>query len=165
VADEGRRGLNEAAFDRTRKSNTGRRSHPAEYRQHDNRRRNRCRPSHDGRTKQRFIGCFGTFSLGYNASRDTIILVIRSFKSKETETLYQGIRVRRFDGIEKSARRKLRMLDAATTLADLVSPGNNLEALKGDRAGQHSIRINDQYRVCFVWKGRDAEDAEIVDYH
>lgn len=91
--------------------------------------------------------------------------MIRSFKSKETEALYDAIRVRRFEAIHKIARRKLRMLDAAKTLADLASPGNNLEALRGDRAGQYSIRINDRYRVCFAWTGQNAEDVEIVDYH
>ena len=91
--------------------------------------------------------------------------MIRSFKSKDTETLSSGIRVRRFEAIEKVARRKLRMLDAARMLSDLVSPGNSLEALKGSRAGQYSIRVNDQYRICFVWTGNDPEDVEIVDYH
>jgi len=74
--------------------------------------------------------------------------------------------VRRFGAIEKIARRKLEQLNAAASLEFLrVPPGNRLEALKGDRAGQHSIRINGQYRVCFRWNGTDAEDAEIVDYH
>jgi proteic killer suppression protein len=91
--------------------------------------------------------------------------LIKSFKSKETDTLYSGARVRRFEAVEKVARRKLRMLDAAKVLADLVSPGNNLEPLKSDRSGQYSIRINDQDRVCFGWTGNDAEDVEIVDYH
>jgi len=92
--------------------------------------------------------------------------LIRSFHCRETELLYGGKRIRRFQGIEAVARRKLRMLDAATNLEELASiPGNCLEGLMGDRAGQYSIRVNDRYRVCFVWNGRDAEDVEIVDYH
>lgn len=74
--------------------------------------------------------------------------------------------MRRFGPIEKVARRKLEQLDAASSLDFLrVPPGNRLEALKGDRAGQYSIRINDQFRVCFRWSGTDAADVEIVDYH
>lgn len=92
--------------------------------------------------------------------------MIRSFKCAETERLFSGRRTRRFQSIEIVARRKLRMLDAATTLKDVGSvPGNSLEALKHDRTGQHSIRVNDQYRICFVWKERHSEDVEIVDYH
>lgn len=80
--------------------------------------------------------------------------------------LFKAQRTRRFQSIEKVARRKLRMLDAATILEDLKAPpGNKLEALQGDREGQHSIRVNDQFRVCFVWSGSDAEQVEIVDYH
>ncbi|MDO9631678.1 MAG: type II toxin-antitoxin system RelE/ParE family toxin, partial [Humidesulfovibrio sp.] len=68
--------------------------------------------------------------------------------------------------VQRAARRKLAMLDAAQAVQDLrTPPGNRLEALKGNRAGQHSIRVNDQYRICFVWTGRDAEDVELVDYH
>ncbi len=71
-----------------------------------------------------------------------------------------------FKAVERIALRKLRQLDAATDLGDLASPpGNHLEALKGDRRGQHSIRINDQWRICFVWRDGDAFDVEIVDYH
>lgn len=78
----------------------------------------------------------------------------------------KGKRVRRFDGIESSARRKIRQLQIASRLEDLrVPPGNQLEALKGDRAGQHSIRVNDQFRVCFRWTTGGAEEVEIVDYH
>ena len=74
--------------------------------------------------------------------------------------------MRRFGAIEKVARRKLEQLDAAASLEFLrVPPGNRLEALKGDRANQYSIRINDQFRVCFRWSGVDVEDVEIVDYH
>lgn len=77
-----------------------------------------------------------------------------------------GLRVKRFTNIEGVARRKLRQLQIALGLSDLrVPPGNRLEALKGRRAGQHSIRVNDQYRVCFRWTSAGAEDVEIVDYH
>ena len=92
--------------------------------------------------------------------------VIVSFKSAETEALANGRRVKRFESIESVARRKLRQLEIAGRLEDLrVPPGNRLEALKGDRAGQHSIRVNDQFRVCFRWMAAGAEDVEIVDYH
>ena len=77
-----------------------------------------------------------------------------------------GLRVRRFAFIERVARRKLRQLQIAERLSDLrVPPGNRLEALRGDRAGQYSIRVNDQFRLCFRWTASGAEDAEIVDYH
>ena len=92
--------------------------------------------------------------------------MIVSFKSAETEALASGRRVKRFERIAAVARRKLRQLQISTRLADLrVPPGNRLEALKGDRHGQHSIRVNDQYRVCFRWTLAGAEDDEIVDYH
>jgi toxin HigB-1 len=92
--------------------------------------------------------------------------VIKSFRSKETQLLQSRQRVTRFRGFERVAQRKLRQLDIATELRDLTSPpGNHLEALKGDRGGQHSIRINDQWRICFVWRAGDAYDVEIVDYH
>ncbi len=93
--------------------------------------------------------------------------MIVSFKDGDTERLARGRRVKCFQSIETVARRKLRQLEVAGRLDDLrVPPGNRLEALKGDRAGQHSIRINDQYRVCFRWTaGGGAEDVEIVDYH
>jgi proteic killer suppression protein len=92
--------------------------------------------------------------------------MIRSFACRDTEHLAARTRVRRFVNIERVALRKLTMLDAAAVLDDLrVPPGNRLEALKGDRAGQHSIRINDQYRICFVWKKDGPHDVEIVDYH
>jgi toxin HigB-1 len=92
--------------------------------------------------------------------------VIRSFKDKRTEALYRGETVREFQAIQLVALRKLDMLDAATRLADLRSPpGNRLEALAGNRRGQHSVRINDQWRICFVWRGGAAELVEIVDYH
>jgi proteic killer suppression protein len=92
--------------------------------------------------------------------------VIRSFKSPDTEALFSGKRVKRFINIERVATRKLQMLDDAVDLSDLVTPpANRLEALKGDRRGQYSIRINDQWRICFVWTKVGAEQVEIVDYH
>jgi len=92
--------------------------------------------------------------------------MIVSFKDADTEKLAGGRRVRRFVNIEAVARRKLRQLQIAGRLDDLrVPPGNRLEALKGDRGGQHSIRVNDQYRVCFRWTAAGAEEVEIVDYH
>ena len=92
--------------------------------------------------------------------------MIVSFKDADTEALAGGRRVKRFVNIESVARRKLRQLQIAGRLDDLrVPPGNRLEALKGDRAGQYSIRVNDQYRVCFRWTAAGAEGVEIVDYH
>lgn len=92
--------------------------------------------------------------------------MIRSFGNRETERLWEGERVRRFGAIEKQAMRKLRLLNNAISLDDLrIPPGNHLEALKGERAGQWSIRINDQWRVCFAWRSGDAWNVEIVDYH
>ena len=92
--------------------------------------------------------------------------MIASFKSAETEALARGERVRRFVGIESVARRKLRQLEIAACLDDLrVPPGNRLESLKGNRRGQFSIRINDQFRVCFRWPPAGAANVEIVDYH
>lgn len=93
-------------------------------------------------------------------------MTIQSFKCAETEALFKGERVKRFVNFQAVALRKLAMLNRACTLNDLrVPPANRLEALKGDRAGQHSIRVNEQFRVCFRWAGTDAEDVEIVDYH
>jgi len=92
--------------------------------------------------------------------------VIKSFRSPETERLFRRERVRRFEAIERQARRKLDMLDAARELGYLTAvPGNRLEKLSGDREGQYSIRINRQWRVCFAWKDGDAYDVEITDYH
>ena len=92
--------------------------------------------------------------------------MIKSFRSKETARIFSRQYSRKFDAIKVIALRKLLIIDAATALEKLlIPPGNRLEALKGDRAGQHSIRINDQWRICFVWKADGAHDVEIVDYH
>ncbi len=92
--------------------------------------------------------------------------MIKTFKCADTQALSKGERVKRFVNIAAVARRKLRQLEIADRLDDLrVPPGNRLEALKGDRAGQHSIRVNDQFRVCFRWTDAGADDVEIVDYH
>ena len=93
-------------------------------------------------------------------------MTIRSFRCADTEALYQGNNPRRFRNIQNVAERKLQMLDAAVELKDLLSPpGNRLEALSGNRAGQHSIRINTQWRLCFVWTSSGPEHVEIIDYH
>ena len=92
--------------------------------------------------------------------------MIKSFRSNDTEALFNDRLVARFRAIERPARRKLLYLSQARTLRDLlVPPGNMLEALKGDRKGQHSIRVNDQWRICFRWAEGHAYDVEIVDYH
>lgn len=92
--------------------------------------------------------------------------MIQSFKDKATEQLWMTGKSKHFANIAKVALRKLDMLNAAVVLSDLASPPNNhLEALKRDRAGQHSIRINDQWRVCFVWTPTGPTNVEIVDYH
>ncbi|MEQ1889131.1 MAG: type II toxin-antitoxin system RelE/ParE family toxin [Alphaproteobacteria bacterium] len=93
-------------------------------------------------------------------------MAIRTFKCSYTETLFTLQRVARFVNIERPALRKLKQLDLARRIEDLrAPPANRLELLKGDRAGQWSIRINDQFRICFRWTGMDAENVEIVDYH
>jgi len=93
--------------------------------------------------------------------------VIQSFRDRDTQRLFDRQPVRKLGAdVQRVALRKLRQLDAAVTLDDLrVPPGNRLEKLRGDRRGQHSIRLNDQWRVCFRWAGADAHDVEIVDYH
>ncbi|MFZ1058748.1 MAG: type II toxin-antitoxin system RelE/ParE family toxin [Candidatus Rokuibacteriota bacterium] len=93
--------------------------------------------------------------------------MIRSFRDRETEKVFNREPSRRWSrGLQQAARRKLVMLDAAEGLADVrVPPGNRLEKLSGDREGQYSIRINDQWRICFRWGEGDASDVEIVDYH
>lgn len=94
-------------------------------------------------------------------------MAIRSYKDKAVERLHvEGVAPRQWRAFAKIALRKLDMIDAAQVLSDLTSPpGNRLEALKGDRKGQHSIRINDQFRICFKWTEQGAEGVEIVDYH
>jgi proteic killer suppression protein len=92
--------------------------------------------------------------------------VIRSFKDPEAEALFSGKFSGRLQQVARVAQRKLQQLHEARELLDLAEfPGNRLDALAGDRRGQHSIRVNDQYRICFVWHGGDADDVEIVDYH
>lgn len=93
--------------------------------------------------------------------------MIKGFRDRDAERLFARQPTRRFGvDVQRVALRKLRMLDAAESLEDLrVPPGNRLERLRGDRQGQHSIRINDQWRICFRWRGGDAHDVEIVDYH
>ncbi len=92
--------------------------------------------------------------------------MIRTFRDKEVEALFLDNVVPRFRNIERVARRKLLYLNAAKRLEDLrMPPGNQLEALKGDRKGQHSIRVNDQWRICFTWHEGEAVNVEIVDYY
>lgn len=92
--------------------------------------------------------------------------MIKSFKCKDTEELYKTGENRRFKAIERVALRKLDMIQAAIKVDTLrIPPANHLEQLSGDREGQYSIRINDQWRICFLWEGTDAFDVEIVDYH
>ena len=93
--------------------------------------------------------------------------MIRSFACKETEKIWDGVRSRAFPSdMQDRALRKLRMLDAAQNVNDLrVPPSNHLEALKGNRKGQMSIRVNDQWRICFIWQDNEAHEVEIVDYH
>lgn len=93
-------------------------------------------------------------------------MAIRTFKCADTEALFHLSRVARFANIERPALRKLKQLDLARRIDDLCAPpANRIERLKGDRAGQWSLRVNDQFRICFRWTGSDAEDVEIVDYH
>lgn len=92
--------------------------------------------------------------------------MIRGFRDKKTERFFAGEAVREFSSFRKIAERKLTMLDSVSDLKDLLAPaGNRLEKLKGDRAGQHSIRINDQWRICFLWKVDGPYEVEITDYH
>lgn len=93
-------------------------------------------------------------------------MAMKSFRSSDTQRLFERVRVRRYAAIEAVARRKLEQIAAAGSLAFLrMPPGNRLELLKGDRVGRHSIRINDHFLICFRWAGHDAQDVEIVDYH
>jgi proteic killer suppression protein len=104
--------------------------------------------------------------VSYRYSVYDIIMPILSFKCIDTRNLHERRRVARFANVETVARRKLDQLHAAAELRDLASPpGNRLEALSGNRKGQHSIRINDQWRLCMVWTDQGPEDVEIVDYH
>jgi len=92
--------------------------------------------------------------------------VIRSFCDDELQRIFAGRRSRRFSNLQSVIERKLQLLDAATSLLDMASPpSNRLEALRGDRKGQHSIRVNDQFRLCFRWTSQGPEDVELVDYH
>ena len=94
------------------------------------------------------------------------ILMIKSFSCKDTRALFETGKSKRFSGIKKVAERKLALLDAAESLDFLrAPPGNRLQTLHGHRARQYSIRINDQYRLCFIWRNGNAEDVAIVDYH
>lgn len=125
-----------------------------------------------GRSAGRAADCLGDEEPRYDALRYITLHVIvrrmiKTFHGKETERIWQGLRSRRLpQDIQEVARRKLRMLNNARALSDLrIPPANRLERLRGERLGQHSIRINDQWRVCFVWRSGDAFDVEIVDYH
>lgn len=92
--------------------------------------------------------------------------MIQSFRDADTRELFETGSNKRWKSIERPARRKLDQIETAATLTDLrVPPGNRLEALKGDRAGQHSVRINDQYRICFRWRTDGAHEVEITNYH
>jgi len=93
--------------------------------------------------------------------------MIKTFQDKDTQRLFNRDPVRRFRDVERAARRKLEMLDAAEALSNLrLPPGNHLEALRGDRSGQYSIRINDRWRVCFTWgDDNNAYEVEVCDYH
>ncbi len=92
--------------------------------------------------------------------------MIRSFKDKKTERFFAGESIKAFSGFKNQAERKLVVLDSAMELRDLQAPpANRLEKLRGNRAGQHSIRINDQWRICFVWKNDGPHEVEITDYH
>ena len=102
----------------------------------------------------------------YVARSIFVVVVIKSFGSKDTKALFNGQRVLRFQSFERAAVRKLEMLDGAISLSELrAAPGNRLELLQGDRKGQHSMRINKQWRVCFVWAEGNANKVQIVDYH
>lgn len=104
--------------------------------------------------------------LTFNVMRYILFVMIQGFKCPDTRTLFESGKSRRFSGISSAATRKLAQLDAAETLEFMrAPPGNRLEALAGDRAGQYSVRINDQYRLCFRWTTSGPDDVEIVDYH
>src|ERR1035438_2822863 len=108
----------------------------------------------------------GIIRLTYNVKSDTSQYMIRTFSSKKTERLFNREAVKEFANIASVAQRRLFILNSARVLADLlVPPGNRLEALQGDREGQHSIRINNQYRVCFTWKEDGPHDVEITKHY
>ncbi len=110
--------------------------------------------------------CAAHLDARYGAEPSYRVTMIYSFKDRDTEKLFNGLRSRIAQDIQAVALRKLRQLNAAMTLGDLtIFPGNRLERLKGNREGQHSIRINNQWRICFVWKDGDAYNVEIADYH
>ena len=102
----------------------------------------------------------------YAGDAGAVARMIRSFGSRDTQRLFSGQRVPAFQAFMRQAQRRLRILDDAESLLDLLgNPSNRLESLSGDRAGQHSIRINRQWRICFVWLDDGPHDVEIVDYH
>ena len=104
--------------------------------------------------------------LTFNVKRYTLITMIKSFRCKDTQRLFETGKTRRFSAIKAAAERKLIMLEAAEALEDLKSPpGNRLEPLTGDREGHYSVRINKQWRACFRWTDDGPEDVEIIDYH
>ena len=117
------------------------------------------------RVKGRTLQVSASSLLRFTVYRHTIKFVIRSFRCSETEKVFKGIRTREFQAVEKTVIRKLFQLHSARSLNDLRSPGNSLEAMTKERVGQYSIRINDQYRLCFRWENAEAHDVEIVDYH
>jgi len=127
-------------------------------------------PGGDDVGKSFFSGAMGkapTWEIDNDNVKRYHWVVIQSFRDKDTERLFNRQPVRKLgSNVQRTALRKLRQLDAAVSLEDLrVPPGNRLERLHGDRSGQHSIRVNDQWRICFQWIGGDAHDVEIVDYH
>ena len=115
-----------------------------------------------------FLGPHATDNHFLDVGRTTYYdaTVIRSFRSKDAELIFRGLSSKQFNRLAAVIERKLVQIHAARALADIsIFPGNRLEALQGSRLGQHSIRINDQYRLCFIWKDGDAYEVEIVDYH
>ena len=117
-------------------------------------------------TRQVIAERWAVVRLTYNVSRDTIVVVIRSFRCKKTERLFLRERVKEFANIASVALRRLTALDAAHVVTDLlIPPSNHLEALSGERKGQYSIRINDQYRICFNFHEGHAENAEITKHY
>ena len=104
--------------------------------------------------------------LTYSVQKGMLQYMIQSFKSKKTKQLFEGKRIAQLQAFDRQAQKRLRVLDAADTLEALrMLPSNRLEALKGDRKGHYSIRINDQWRICFKWDDAGPENVEIVDYH